>query len=153
DPDVPGGQAGGLGAVERLLEERAVAGDREELLGPGLPAARPEPRAAPAGPDHRVPHTWCLGFGVWGLVFMVWCLVFLFGTKHETPNTKHYERYRSPSTRVPAGSFRASSSASRAYSGLTSTLAPGATTPPALVTQSAAWATSACSTVAGESSP
>ena len=39
-----------------MLQQRAVAGQRQELLGPLLPAARPEPRAAAAGHDHRVKH-------------------------------------------------------------------------------------------------
>ena len=43
-------------AVDRSLEEGAVAAEGEELLRPRLPAARPEPRAAAAGHDHRVKH-------------------------------------------------------------------------------------------------
>ena len=46
----------GLDAVERALEQRAVAAEGEELLGPCGPAARPEPRPAAAGHDHRVEH-------------------------------------------------------------------------------------------------
>jgi hypothetical protein len=43
-------------AIHRPLEERALATERQELLGPRLPAARPEPGAAAAGHNHRVKH-------------------------------------------------------------------------------------------------
>ena len=52
----PFGRNLGRDAVHGALEERAIAAEAEELLRPDLPAARPEPRPAAAGHDHRVEH-------------------------------------------------------------------------------------------------
>jgi hypothetical protein len=45
-----------LDAVHRGLQQRALAGEGEELLGPYCPAPGPEPRPAAAGHHHRVQH-------------------------------------------------------------------------------------------------
>ena len=52
----PLGRHPGGDAVERPLQEGAVAAEAEELFRPGGAAAGPEPGTAAAGHDHRVEH-------------------------------------------------------------------------------------------------
>ncbi len=59
DPGVLGRQEH-FDAVHRLLQQRALAAQRQKLFRPLLPAARPKPRTATTRHDHRVKHSLAL---------------------------------------------------------------------------------------------
>ena len=59
-------------ALDGLLDERAPARQRQQLLGPLLPAQRPKPRAGPAGHNHNIGIARGIGHGGFLLGYTVY---------------------------------------------------------------------------------
>src|SRR5262249_39727210 len=151
DDPGPLGRGQGFEAVHGLLEERPVADQRQELLGPLDPTARPEPRPSAARHDHCVEHRASPP-----------CIDGDKATISEASQKRSRPaqlKYVGPLIFVVAFTLPASSPASRANRGLisrgkaTAPVASRGTATPALLNQSAARSVRALATVWGESTP